>query len=201
MKALLAFISFTILHCHSSQLEMKKPAQNAGEQPRILSIETGEKIYGELLVSLPLTIILPSLVMKQSLFAAKNLPNVDSNGTMETILQTLGAESLECQQRLICDMIASPKKYRPLSDIIYLMLRNDVPSQNDLLRGRLDTKLFEDYRQGFVAGRHAFQAASSSEGACERSFRSCKTPAPNLDTSMLKYWQRISDFVPLTITV
>jgi hypothetical protein len=89
----------------------------------------------ELLVSLPLTIILPSLVMKQSLFAAKNLPTVDSNGTIETILQTLGAVSLECQQRLICDMIASPKKYRPLSDIIYLMLRyvNFLLSSLDLL--------------------------------------------------------------------
>lgn len=79
--------------------------------------------FSDLLVSLPLTIILPSLVMKQSIFAAKTLPNVDSNGTMEAILKTLGAESLECQQRLICDVIESPKTFRPLSDIIYLMLR------------------------------------------------------------------------------
>lgn len=80
----------------------------------------------ELLVSLPLTILLPSLVLKKSLFAARNRRttlDADADGTLEAILHTLGAESLDCQQRLLCDVMESPKKYRPLSDIVYLMLR------------------------------------------------------------------------------
>ena len=44
--------------------------------------------------------------------------------TMDRIFSTLGiGEELDCQKRFICETIREPKKFEPISNIIYLLLR------------------------------------------------------------------------------
>lgn len=44
--------------------------------------------------------------------------------TMDRIFSTLGiGDELDCQKRFICETMREPKKFEPISNIIYLLLR------------------------------------------------------------------------------
>ncbi len=90
--------------------------------------------FPELLVSMPLTVFLPSLVLRRSLMLEEEeemlSPTPSSNSStslsttsLERIFETLGIDSLECQKRFICEAMETPKRFEPLSNIIYILLR------------------------------------------------------------------------------
>jgi hypothetical protein len=50
--------------------------------------------------------------------------NVESTTTsLDKIFSTLDIDELECQKRFICETMEAPKKFEPISNIIYLLLR------------------------------------------------------------------------------
>ena len=90
----------------------------------------------ELLVSLPMSVFLPSLVMRRSVmttptsrsnddfddvgYGDNNVANLTS---LDQIFSTFGLDELECQKRFICEALQEPKKFDPISSIIFLLLR------------------------------------------------------------------------------
>ena len=93
--------------------------------------------FPELLVSMPLTVFLPSLVLRRSLMLEEeeeemllSTPSSSNSSSsslpttsLERIFETLGIDSLECQKRFICEAMETPKRFEPLSNIIYILLR------------------------------------------------------------------------------
>lgn len=213
---LILFFSLTTYHCHCShqliQESTQDPFGDVRKQSRFFSLSTGSKIYGELLVSMPLTIFLPSLIMKRSL-QTESAGISNATTTLERMLETLGLSSLECQQRFICESMQDPKKFQPISDIFYLILRDESPKDDrgdgggNGSRRRYDSKNFPHFRQAFVAGRQKPNSTltnSANHCCCQPFLKKCKYEGeqmPRLDFSVLDYWQKLSDIIPMTITV
>lgn len=223
LSLMVAFYTTTVIvtHCHSSQIDPPHtPAldrdHHGGGQSRFLSLSAGSQIHGELLVSMPLTVFLPSLVLRRSLMLEEEeemlSPTPSSNSStslsttsLERIFETLGIDSLECQKRFICEAMETPKRFEPLSNIIYILLRDANAGADRRNRHKFRLENFSHYREGFVAGQQASTSASTTTTtSCIAIFPNCHfegTAARMLDFSILQYWQKLSDYLPLTITV
>jgi hypothetical protein len=51
------------------------------------------------------------------------LKNVTTTTTLDRIFSTLGIGEIGCQKRFVCETMREPKKFEPISNIIYLLLR------------------------------------------------------------------------------
>jgi len=79
-------------------------------------------------------------------------------------------------------------------------------------RDKFSLENFSQYRKAFVAGQQAATASTTTTTttttktttSCIAMFPNCSfegSAAQSLDFFVLQYWQKLSDFVPLTITV
>lgn len=225
LSLLVAFLTTTIIvaHCHSSQIDPPHPPildrdHHGGGQSRLLSLSAGSQIHGELLVSMPLTVFLPSLVLRRSLMLEEeeeetlsSTPSSNSSSSslpttsLERIFETLGIDSLECQKRFICEAMETPKRFEPLSNIIYILLRDANAGADRRTRQKFRLENFSHYREAFVAGQQASSSATTTTTtSCIAIFPNCHfegSAARMLDFSILQYWQKLSEYLPLTITV
>jgi len=205
---------FATVHCHSSQFE-DGPA-DSGDQARFFSLSTGSRIYGELLISLPLSIFLPSLVMRRTAMTSRaddvesTLKNVTTTTTLDRIFSTLGIGEIGCQKRFVCETMREPKKFEPISNIIYLLLRDSSPGDDGERRNKYSLDNFIHYREAFVAGQLGTSdsplttTTTTTTTSCIAMFPNCSvegSATQSIDYPILKYWQKLADLVPLTITV
>jgi len=141
-----------------------------------------QKMVGELLISLPLSIIMPTLRSEKSPSSHFRKLTHHAQNKVDRVINYV-FDQLEvtdtCQPRFICEIIQNPKDFNFLTSIFYLTLR----SGRNLGR----------YRQGLEVGLN--------KGRCQDVGRCRKTPYDFINMDTLKYWQKISQKLPLTLTV
>jgi len=98
------------------------------------------------------------------------------------------------------------KTFRKLIFFLLFPLHRDANAGADRRnRHKFRLENFSHYREGFVAGQQASTSASTTTTtSCIAIFPNCHfegTAARMLDFSILQYWQKLSDYLPLTITV
>lgn len=135
------------------------------ERPRITKTSIGSPISGELLVTIPIEIFIPS-IKKRSKRSTTAEPLLQKKQTMQNNLASwFGIDDNSCQKQFICQLMEHPQKYAPLSTFIYL----------------------KDYSE-------------KDRFSCEPT--SCKTPMNEwIDMNILRYWQLISQYTPVTISI
>ena len=86
--------------------------------------------------------------------------------------------------------------------------RDESTASDKQNQGKFLQKNFKDYRKGFVAGRLAStnitNTTTTTTTSCIAMFPNCSSGtsvAPMLDFTILQYWQKLSNYIPLTITV
>uniref|UniRef100_A0A0K2UKL8 Uncharacterized protein n=1 Tax=Lepeophtheirus salmonis TaxID=72036 RepID=A0A0K2UKL8_LEPSM len=149
-------------------------------------------ISGELLVSIPLKVILSSLKdnpfllgrdFKQGspkpsstppLFSISSHP-LPQTSSIDDILSYIGLGPLShpCKLEFICSILSRPIKYRPLSDILYLLLTS--PQEKD-----------EPYKQILLNKSHTCAPIPTG-------FSNCHEPQ-RINLGILRLWQRLSKY-------
>jgi hypothetical protein len=83
-----------------------------------------------------------------------------------------------------------------------LLRRDEHGGQDRRNQKKFSLENFSHYREAFVAGQQG--APNSTTSNCIAMFPNCSfegSAARAIDFQMLQYWQKLSDFVPLTIHV
>jgi len=94
--------------------------------------------------------------------------------------------------------------------LIFFFYRDENAGSDRRNRDKFSLENFSQYRKAFVAGQQAATASTTTTTttttttSCIAMFPNCSfegSAAQSLDFYVLQYWQKLSDFVPLTITV
>jgi hypothetical protein len=154
-------------------------------------ISTGSPLKGELLISLPLQIFLPTVAIGARKSRRRMIvENSTRTTTMQQILTTFGIpeDDVQCQKHFVCQLMKHPQMFAPLSTFIYLILREK--RRLPWIR-KQELKIMED---GLID--------MANDQNCSQMFAGCDKSIESLvDLKALKYWQLLAEHTPLTITI
>lgn len=106
------------------------------QQARLLSITNGGTVTGELLMTLPLTLLLPSVAMDKDLTAHMTDGHLTDGhldrGHIDELWRLLRIPSDACRRQVLCEMRRDPEKFEPVSGVFYLTMRKNG---SDTFRG------------------------------------------------------------------
>lgn len=178
----------------------EEKAQIMDHHPRFIT--GGSTVNGELLVALPMTFFLPTLTLNnhRRRLIHDDDDDVKSN-SIDGVLGQLGISSSSCRSRIVCEVVMNPNEYAPLSNIIFLLFRNQKRRRSRLKKNRkkndYDDVNYYNYYNAFKIGTRK----GNTKKNCEKAFPDCKFNAKKLiNMEVLKFWQKLSDKMPIKIT-
>jgi len=107
------------------------------QQARLLSLTNGGTVTGELLMTLPLTLLLPSIAMDRDpdghlthrhvtdRHVTGHVTGQVTDGHMDELWRLLRIPSNECRRKVLCEMVREPEKFEPISGVFYLTMRHN----------------------------------------------------------------------------
>lgn len=106
-------------------------------QPRLLSLTNGGEITGELLITLPLTLLLPTVAMDKD-YQPDRLDMRHYDNHQDELWRLLRIPSDACRRKVLCEMAKDPHRFEPISGVFYLSLRNNESDSSALWESSSD---------------------------------------------------------------
>lgn len=196
------FVLFFTLICVVVMAERNELRKGKSRDKRYIFINPDAPITLGFLLNMPISLALPSLAQGRSL----DLQNLDGDvehpedltwdpayteqlGRINVYFAHLELMSLPCQERLICELSATPEKYSPIGEIILKELRQ----RNGPVKTTQDNLMW----RYMSAARNGFAATS---GDCAHDFNLCPLAADKIfNMPVLKVWQYIASQLNLQL--
>lgn len=170
---------------------------------RQLEVTPGGSIRGDLLLSLPLSFLLPTIGFNTDFKreggpreGRREDPGVRSPPGIERIdflFQILHLEDEGCKQRAICEIVQSKLLFSPLSDFLISVFRK---STSNFLETDVNSSVeWERYFYSSFIGQN-----SKDENICKKTFSRCPLRAEQLvNIPVLKLWQLLAHKINIRI--
>ncbi|CAL4152699.1 unnamed protein product [Meganyctiphanes norvegica] len=183
------FVLFIALMCTAVMAERKH------RDKRYIFVNPDAPITLGFLLNMPISLALPTLAQGRSL----DLQNLDGEvehpedldwdpaytdqlGRLNVYFAHLELMSVACQERLICDMAASPESYSPIAEIIL----KEIRQRNGPVQTTQDNLMW----RYMSAARTGFSASTTD---CAIAFPQCPLGADKIvNLPVLKVWQYIA---------
>jgi len=170
---------------------------------RQLEVTPGGSIRGDLLLSLPLSFLLPTIGFNTDFkreggprAGRREDPGARSPPGLERIdflFQILHVEDEGCKQRAICEIVQSKLLFSPLSDFLISVFRK---STSNFLEADVNSSVeWERYFYSSFIGQN-----SKDENICKKTFSRCPLRAEQLvNIPVLKLWQLLAHKINIRI--
>jgi len=171
---------------------------------RQLEVTPGGSIRGDLLLSLPLSFLLPTIGFNTDFKreagprpgrrreepGAKSPPGLER---IDFLFRVLQVEDEGCKQRAICEIVQSKLLFSPLSDFLISVFRK---STSNFLEADVNSSVeWERYFYSSFIGQN-----SKDENICKKTFSRCPLRADQLvNIPVLKLWQLLAHKISIRI--
>jgi len=176
---------------------------------RQLEVTAGGSIRGDLLLSLPLSFLLPTIGFNTEFKreagagpgSVRNVGRREDSGPgspagrerIDFLFQILHVEDEGCKQRAICEIVQSKLLFSPLSDFLISVFRK---STSNFLEADVNSSVeWERYFYSSFIGQN-----SKDENICQKTFSQCPLRAEQLvNIPVLKLWQLLAHKISIRI--
>jgi len=176
-------------------------------QPRQLQVTSAGTIRGDLLISVPVSLLLPTLAWRtayQASRAARSLQDYSKPGLntytgpllnrLDNLFFILQVEDERCRERAICEIVQNREDFSPLNDFLINIFRKS--RTNKFLLDEVGTELrWEKYQAAARLGE-----TSGLQENCFQRFPSCPFSARQmLNLPALRLWQLAAQIINIRI--
>jgi len=191
------------LPCNVQPWQPSSPPSSSSSTSRQLEVTPGGSIRGDLLLSLPLSFLLPTIGFNTD-FKRETRPGLERREDPRTrsppgleridfLFQILHVEDEGCKQRAICEIVQSKLLFSPLSDFLISVFRK---STSNFLEADVNSSVeWERYFYSSFIGQN-----SKDENICKKTFSRCPLRAEQLvNIPVLKLWQLLASKISIRI--
>jgi len=190
------------LPCNVQPCQPSSPPSSPSTS-RQLEVTAGGSIRGDLLLSLPLSFLLPTIGFNTDFKreAGPRPERREDSGSrsppglqrIDFLFQILHVADEGCKQRAICEIVQSKSLFSPLSDFLISVFRK---STSNFLEADVDSSVeWERYFYSSFIGQN-----SKDENICKKTFSRCPLAAEQLvNIPVLKLWQLLAHKVSIRI--
>jgi len=174
-------------------------------QPRLLQVTAGGNIRGDLLIGIPVSFLLPTIgfntAYKKIRKRRTRMDNEieEDNGKdpllsrLDFLFDVLDIDDVDCQQKVICEVVRNQEKLSPLSDLLISIFRK---SRNNMIERNPDGSLrWDQYFYSSYIGQN-----SKDENICLKKFPNCAFNTSQLvNIPVIHLWQLASKYLSIRI--
>jgi len=196
--------------CHDPSVTMASPSQSSSSHhqsslPRLLQVTAGGNIRGDLLIGVPVSFLLPTIGFNTAYKKIrKRRPRMDNEieddgekdpllARLDFLFDVLDIDDLDCQQKVICEVVSNQEKFSPLSDLLISLFRK---TRNKMMASSPDSSFrWDHYFYSSYIGQN-----SKDKNVCLKNFQNCAFNTSQLvNIPVIHLWQLASKYLSIRI--